>query len=63
MPDSATVVMAELAELLREGLLAVAVGAGLQVMAALMEEDVVGVCGRRAAMIRVRCGTGPRLGR
>ena len=37
--------MADLAEALREGLLALAVGAGLQVMAAMMEEDVTGLCG------------------
>jgi putative transposase len=30
---------------MREGLLALAVGAGLQVMAAIMEEDVAAVCG------------------
>ena len=35
----------ELAGELREGLLALAVGAGLQVMAAIMEEDVTAACG------------------
>lgn len=45
LPESVTVAMADLAETLREGLLAVAVGAGLQVMQALMEEDVTALCG------------------
>ncbi|CAA9224175.1 MAG: Mobile element protein [uncultured Acidimicrobiales bacterium] len=45
VPDSVTVAMADLAETLREGLLALAVGTGLQVMAALMEEDVTALCG------------------
>src|SRR3954462_11614335 len=35
----------EIAASAREGLLAVAVGAGLQVMQALMEDDVTAVCG------------------
>ena len=47
LPDNVTVAMTDLAETLREGLLAVAVGAGLQVMAALMEQDVTGLCGPR----------------
>ena len=37
VPESVSVALAELAEDLREGLLALAVGAGLQVMTALME--------------------------
>ena len=40
-----SVVMAELAEDMREGLLALAVGAGFRVMAAVMEQDVTAVCG------------------
>ena len=47
MPESVSVAVAELAEDLREGLLALAVGAGLQVMTALMEQDVAAVCGPR----------------
>jgi transposase-like protein len=39
--------MNEIAEDMREGLLALAVGAGLQVMQALMEADVTAVCGPR----------------
>jgi putative transposase len=45
--DTVSVALGELAGELREGLLALAVGAGLQVMAALMEEDVTAVCGPR----------------
>ena len=37
--------LAELAGEMREGLLALAVGTGLQVMAAMMEADVTAVCG------------------
>jgi len=47
IPDEVTIAMGEIAEDLREGLLALAVGAGLQVMAALMEADVAAVCGPR----------------
>jgi putative transposase len=39
------VALGELAGELREGLLALAVGTGLQVMAALMEADITAVCG------------------
>ena len=45
VPDTVSVALGELVGELREGLLALAVGAGLQVMAALMEEDVTVVCG------------------
>jgi len=47
VPGSVSVAMVELAEDLREGLLALAVGAGLQVMTALMEQDVAAACGPR----------------
>ena len=43
---------------MREGLLALAVGTGLQVMAAIMEEDVIAKCGPRAGTTRI----GPRPG-
>jgi putative transposase len=39
VPDTVSVALGELAGELREGLLALAVGTGLQVMAALMEAD------------------------
>jgi transposase-like protein len=45
VPDTVSVVLGELAGELREGLLALAVGTGLQVMAALMEADVTAACG------------------
>jgi len=45
MPDTVAVAMGELAETVREGLLALAVGAGLQVMQVMMAESVTGLCG------------------
>jgi putative transposase len=45
MPEMVSVALAELAGEVREGLLALAVGAGLQVMVAMMEADVTAVCG------------------
>jgi hypothetical protein len=45
LPESVSVAMSEIAEDMQEGLLALAVGAGLQVMSTLMEENVTAVCG------------------
>jgi transposase-like protein len=45
VPETVSVALGELAGELREGLLALAVGTGLQVMAAIMEEGVTAVCG------------------
>jgi len=45
VPEQVNVALAELAGEMREGLLALAVGTGLQVMAAIMEADVTAVCG------------------
>src|SRR3569623_3424131 len=45
VPDTVSVALAELAGEMREGLLALAGGTGLQVMAAIMEADVSAVCG------------------
>ncbi len=45
MPDRVSVAMAELTENMKEGLLALAVGAGLQVMHVLMAESSTEVCG------------------
>jgi putative transposase len=45
VPDTVAVAMADLAGELREGLLALAVGAGLQVMDAIIEESVTALCG------------------
>ena len=43
--ETVSVTLDELAADMREGLLALAVGAGLQVMAAIMEQDLTAVCG------------------
>jgi putative transposase len=45
VPDQVIVSMAEIAGAAKEGLLALAVGTGLQVMAAMFEEDVARLCG------------------
>ncbi len=45
VPEQVSVALDELTGELREGLLALAVGTGLQVMAAMMESDVTAVCG------------------
>jgi putative transposase len=47
VPERVSVAMAEVAKDVRGGLLALAVGAGLQVMAALMDADVTAVWGPR----------------
>ncbi len=47
VPAHVSVAMDEIAADMREGLLALAVGAGLQVMGQLMEADVASVCGPR----------------
>jgi len=45
VPEHVTVAMAGIAGNMREGLLALAVGAGLQVMSAMMEADVTVLAG------------------
>jgi putative transposase len=45
IPEQVSVALAEIAESAREGLLALAVGAGLQVLGTLMEESVVALAG------------------
>ncbi|MCA1707628.1 MAG: transposase, partial [Actinobacteria bacterium] len=45
MPEQVSVALAELVGEVREGLLALAVGTGLQVMTAMMEADVTAACG------------------
>jgi len=47
VPDEVTIAMGEIADDMREGLLALAVGAGLQVMGSLMAADVAKACGPR----------------
>jgi putative transposase len=45
VPEQVIGSMAGIAESAKEGLLALAVGTGLQVMAAMFDEDVAGLCG------------------
>jgi putative transposase len=45
VPEQVSVALAELAGEVQEGLLALAVGTGLQVLAAMMEADVTAACG------------------
>jgi hypothetical protein len=45
VPEQVIVSMGEIAESAKEGLLALAVGTGLQVMAAMFDEDVARLCG------------------
>jgi putative transposase len=45
VPEQVTVALAEIAESAKEGLLALAVGAGLQVMQTLMEESITALAG------------------
>lgn len=62
VPEQVSIVMGEIAADMREGLLALAVGAGLQVMQQLMETDVAAVCGPKGKhnpdRAAVRHGTG-----
>jgi hypothetical protein len=46
-PEFVQVAMADIAASMREGLLALAVSAGMQVMTAMMEESVTALCGPR----------------
>ncbi len=45
LPETVSVALEEIATDMREGMLALAVGTGLQVMQQLMEADVAAVCG------------------
>jgi len=45
LPETVSVALEEIAADMQEGLLALAVGAGMQVMQQLMEADVAAVCG------------------
>ncbi|MGD0287151.1 MAG: IS256 family transposase, partial [Acidimicrobiales bacterium] len=45
VPDSVAIAMTDLADELREGLLALAVGTGLQVMGVLLEESITALAG------------------
>jgi transposase-like protein len=61
VPQAVSVAMGEIAESMQEGLLALAVGAGLQVMGALMNADVTALAGARGRhdpqRVAVRHGT------
>jgi hypothetical protein len=61
LPASVTVAMADLAEAAQEGLLALAVGTGLQVMQILMEDEVTAIVGPKGKWnpdrVAVRHGT------
>jgi hypothetical protein len=54
VPDEVTIALGEIAESAKEGLLALAVGAGMQVMAAMMAESVTGLCGPKGRHDRQR---------
>jgi transposase-like protein len=57
VPEQVSVAMNEIAADMQEGLLALAVGAGLQVMQQLMEADVTAACGPRGRHGRDRTAT------
>ena len=63
LPEQVTIAVAELAGAAREGLLALAVGTGLQVLQALLEEDVVRLVGPKGRhnpdRVAVRHGAEP----
>lgn len=56
VPERVIVSMAEVAESAREGLLALAAGTGLQVMAAMFDEDVTRLCEPEGRHNRGRAG-------
>jgi len=56
VPEQVIVSMAEIAESAKEGLLALAVGTGMQVMTAMFEEDVTGLCGPAGKHNSARAG-------
>jgi putative transposase len=65
VPEHVSIALAEIAESAKEGLLALAVGAGLQVLGVLMEESVEGWPAPRASTTRTgpRCATATSGGR
>ena len=62
LPEQVTVAVAELASAAREGLLALAVGTGLQVLQAMLAEDVARLVGAKGRHMpertAVRCFIG-----
>jgi putative transposase len=65
LPEQVTVAVAELAQAARDGLLALAVGTGLQVLQAMLAEDVARLVGPKAATTPAAppCGTAPNPAR
>jgi putative transposase len=65
LPEQVTLAVAELAGAAREGLLALAVGTGLQVLEAMLAADVARLVGPRAATIPTaqQCATAPNRAR
>ena len=57
LPERVSIALGEIAGDVREGLLALAVGAGLQVMTAMMDADVTAVCGPRGRHDPARAAT------
>jgi len=57
VPETVNVALGEIAGDMREGLLALAVGAGLQVMTAIMESDVTAACGPKGRHDAERAAT------
>ena len=57
LPDAVTIAMNDVASTLREGLLALAVGAGFQVLNAVLEEQVNVLCGPKHKQDRERTTT------
>lgn len=57
VPEQVSIALGEIAGDVREGLLALAVGAGLQVMAAMMDADVTAVCGSKGRHDPARAAT------
>ncbi len=65
IPEHVSVAMADIAENMQEGLLALAVGAGLQVLQVLIEADVTALAGPKGKhdARAQRCATGVNAGR
>ena len=57
LPERVSIALGEIAGDVREGLLALAVGAGLQVMTAMMDADVTAVCGPKGRHDPARAAT------
>ncbi len=55
LPETVSLAMGDLAETVREGLLALAVGAGLQVMQVMMADSVTALCGPKGRHDADRC--------